>query len=76
MKQRHKLSLKTKLTLAYILVALVSVVLTSMLARVIIDRRFQDYVKENLGNTNTQILEAVKMSPWITSTNMECINCA
>jgi two-component system sensor histidine kinase BaeS len=54
-----KYSLKTKLTLSYITVVLISVLMISIITNLLLDRHFREYVKENQEQKNRGIVSQV-----------------
>ncbi|PKM93697.1 MAG: two-component sensor histidine kinase [Firmicutes bacterium HGW-Firmicutes-1] len=54
-----KYSLRTKLSLSYILVALISVTLISFLTNLMLDKQFQTYVKNNIEQRNKEVVAAL-----------------
>jgi two-component system, OmpR family, sensor histidine kinase BaeS len=53
------LSLRAKLSVSYILVALVCVLLISILANVFLDKQFRVYILKNLDNKNKQVVSLI-----------------
>lgn len=54
-----KYSLKTKLSLSYILVALISILLISILTNVLLEKRFKEYIIQNQEQKNKEIVSLV-----------------
>lgn len=54
-----KYSLRTKLSLSYILVALVSVFLISILSNVFLDKQFREYVMQNQEQKNKEVITSI-----------------
>lgn len=54
-----KYSLRTKLSLSYLLVALISVALISFLTNFLLNKQFQTYVKKNINQKNIEILTSI-----------------
>lgn len=58
MKNR-KYSLRTKLSLSYIVVALISVFILSILTNVFLQRQFREYVKQNQEQKNKEVVSSI-----------------
>lgn len=56
---KMKYSLRTKLSLSYLLVALISVALISFLTNFVLDKQFQEYVKKNIELKNMEIVSSI-----------------
>ncbi|PKM94430.1 MAG: two-component sensor histidine kinase [Firmicutes bacterium HGW-Firmicutes-1] len=54
-----KYSLRTKLSLSYILVALICVALISFLTNYLVDKQFQSYIKNNLEQENKSVVATI-----------------
>ncbi|MCX7923066.1 MAG: ATP-binding protein [Clostridia bacterium] len=54
-----KYSLKAKLSLSYILVALLSVVLISVLTNMFLDKYFREYVRQNQEKENNEVVSSI-----------------
>ena len=50
-----KFSLRTKLTISYILITLISVFLISIITNLLLDKHFKDYIKQNQARKNEEI---------------------
>ncbi len=57
--KNKKYSLKTKLSLSYIVVALISVFILSILSNVFLDRQFRDYVQQNQELKNKEVVSSI-----------------
>lgn len=54
-----KYSLRTKLSLSYIFVALMSVVILSLLSNIVLEKQFQSYLKKNIDKQNMDIVNQI-----------------
>lgn len=54
-----KYSLKTKLSLSYVLVALISVFLISILSNIFLDKQFREYVQKNQEQKNKEVISSI-----------------
>lgn len=54
-----KYSLKAKLSLSYVLVALISVFLISILLNIFFDKQFREYVQKNQEQKNKEVISAI-----------------
>lgn len=66
-----KYSLKAKLSLSYVLVALISVFLISILSNIFLDKQFREYVQINQEQKNKEVISAIskqyqKVGKWNT----------
>lgn len=52
-------NLRTKLSISYVLVAIISVLLIMVLANIFLDKHFRDYVKHNQEQKNREIITAI-----------------
>lgn len=55
----RKYSLRTKLSLSYIVVALISVFILSILSNVFLERQFREYVKQNQEQKNKEVVSSI-----------------
>lgn len=51
-----KISLRTKLTLSHVATALICVALISLFSNILLERRFQDYIKSNQEKKNKELV--------------------
>ena len=54
-----KYSLKAKLSLSYVLVALISVFLISILSNIFLDKQFREYVQKNQEQKNKEVISSI-----------------
>lgn len=54
-----KYSLRTKLSLSYVLVVLICVALISFLTNFLVDKQFQEYIKVNLDQKNDEVVATI-----------------
>lgn len=54
-----KVSLRTKLSLSYIFVALICVSIISFLTNILVDKQFQTYIKKNLIQKNEEVVATI-----------------
>lgn len=57
--KNKKYSLRTKLSLSYIIVALISVFILSILSNVFLDRQFREYIKQNQEQKNKEVVSSI-----------------
>lgn len=57
--KKRKYSLRTKLSLSYVVVALISVFLISIFSNVFLDKQFREYVKQNQEQKNKEVVSSI-----------------
>lgn len=54
-----KYSLRAKLSISYIMVAMISVAILSILSNVVLNNQFQSYIKKNIDKKNTDLVQII-----------------